>query len=87
MRSPGMCEAGQRGCSASVLLCAAATWSRSVVGEGAVSCRCENRGRVPSWKEDPCPDVARKSSAVLLCVNGGSGVSERVKGIHLADSK
>jgi hypothetical protein len=87
MRSPGMCEVGQQGHSTSMLLCAATTWLCLVVGKGAVSCCYENQGRVPSSKEDLCPDVVWQSSVVLLCVNGESGVSERVKGICLTDSK
>ena len=84
---PGTCEVGQRGRSTSVLLCAAATWLHSAVGEGVFSCHCKNRGRVPSSKENAFPNVARQFSAVLLCMNGGSVASERVKGIRLTDSK
>ena len=87
MRSPEMSEVASRGRDASVLPCTAATWSRSVVGEGAVSCGCDNRRRVPPSMKDACSDVARQSSAVLLGVNGGSGVSDRVMGIRLTDSE
>ena len=101
MRSPGISEVASRGCDGSVLPCAAATWSRSVVNEGAVFCRCDDRGKVLPSMKDACPDWARRSSAVplcanaepsvgllaLACVDGGSGVSDTVRGIRLADSE
>ena len=98
--SPGMSEIVLQGYSASVLPCAAALWSCSIMGEGAVSCHCDNRGRVPPLMKDACPNVACQSSAVLpfvfaepstglllasACMDGGSGVSDRVRGICLAD--
>jgi hypothetical protein len=65
MRSPGNGEVVPQGRDASVLPCAAVTWSHSVVGEGAVFCCCDNRRRVPPSMKDACPDVAHQSSVVL----------------------
>jgi hypothetical protein len=101
MRSLGNGEVVPRGCDASVLLCTAATWSHLVVGEGVVFCHCNNRRRVLPLMKDACPNVACQSSAVLLfafaepftgllasaCMDGGSGVSRKVKGIHLMESE